>query len=163
MKSSTPLCDHCKLQHYERCPDKFFSGFCSPFHQALPDGIWLMTTTSSFHIADTRSLALTFRFQVDCRRRIDTQYRFLRKRSIGAIVKGYSFTMSVRTRRQKAAAAAVDEQPATAANGVADITSTPKRAEKGPQENIFLFWPNLVGKPRNPYTSFFSTCVILEC
>ncbi|KAF4983859.1 hypothetical protein F66182_17047, partial [Fusarium sp. NRRL 66182] len=52
--------------------------------------------------------------------------------------------MSVRTRRQKAAAAAVDEQPATTANGVVDTTSTSKRAEKGPQENIYLFWPNLV-------------------
>jgi CDP-diacylglycerol--inositol 3-phosphatidyltransferase len=71
--------------------------------------------------------------------------------------------MSVRTRRQKAAAAAVDEQPASTANGVAHTTSTPKKAEKEPQENIFLFWPNLVGKPRSPYAGFLSSCAILEC
>lgn len=70
--------------------------------------------------------------------------------------------MSVRTRRQKAAAAVVDEQPA-AANGAAHTTSTPEKAEKEPQENIFLFWPNLVGKPRSPYAGFFSSCAILEC
>lgn len=56
--------------------------------------------------------------------------------------------MSVRTRRQKAAAAAVDEQPTTSANGIAHTTSTPEKAENGPQENIFLFWPNLVGYAR---------------
>jgi CDP-diacylglycerol--inositol 3-phosphatidyltransferase len=63
--------------------------------------------------------------------------------------------MSVRTRRQKAAAAAVDEQPATTANGVAQTSSTLKKVDKGPQENIFLFWPNLVGKPQCPYACFF--------
>lgn len=71
--------------------------------------------------------------------------------------------MSVRTRRQKAAAAAVDEQPATTANGVAHTISTLEKTVKEQQENIFLFWPNLVGKPRSPYASSFASCAILEC
>lgn len=54
--------------------------------------------------------------------------------------------MSVRTRRQKAVAmGTVDEKLATTGNGVAHGSPIPEKIEAGPKENIFLFWPNIVG------------------
>lgn len=55
--------------------------------------------------------------------------------------------MSVRTRRQKVAAMdKVDEKSQTTSNGVTRTDATPSNTEVLPQENIFLFLPNLVGK-----------------
>lgn len=55
--------------------------------------------------------------------------------------------MSVRTRRQKAAdTATADEKPAETGNGVTRAGSARKEAGNEPYENIYLFWPNIVGK-----------------
>ncbi|KAJ5535870.1 hypothetical protein N7513_009056 [Penicillium frequentans] len=63
--------------------------------------------------------------------------------------------MSARTRRQKAALA-VNGEESEEGNGVATTPSkrTPSKkrtrsaAREGPRENVFLFWPNLIGYTR---------------
>ena len=58
-----------------------------------------------------------------------------------------------RTRRQAAMAAANETPTETEArqdangNGDAHVSPAPK-TNAGPAENIFLFWPNLIGKTR---------------
>lgn len=146
VKIFAPLCDLCKLQDYKRLAGQILlRNFASPFIKLRLVEIKL--TASSFQLRRRRYSFIHSHFPVADQSQTADRHTIpiSSKRSIGAIVKGLLFTMSVRTRRQKAAAAAVDEQPATTANGVVDTTSTSKRAEKGPQENIYLFWPNLVG------------------
>lgn len=62
--------------------------------------------------------------------------------------------MSVRqTRRQAAQAAAAESSKVTttgpadqvAMNGNGNGTSVTEASEDGPKENIFLFWPNIIG------------------
>lgn len=146
VKIFAPHCDLCKLQDYKRLSGQILlRNFASPFTKLRLVEIKL--TASSFQLRRRRYSFIHSHFPVADQSQTAERHTIpiSSKRSIGAIVKGLLFTMSVRTRRQKAAAAAVDEQPATTANGVVDTTSTSKRAEKGPQENIYLFWPNLVG------------------
>jgi CDP-diacylglycerol--inositol 3-phosphatidyltransferase len=74
----------------------------------------------------------------------------------------FSGTMSVRTRRQKAVeTATADEKPAPTDNGVAGAGSASKKVDNGLHENVYLFWPNLVGKLEHP-CNFFSFFQLLR-
>ncbi|KAL1980534.1 hypothetical protein VTN96DRAFT_3979 [Rasamsonia emersonii] len=56
--------------------------------------------------------------------------------------------MSVRTRRQKAAAASEDTDASPTGNGSVPTGSPGKKAAEEPHENVFLFWPNIIGYVR---------------
>lgn len=58
--------------------------------------------------------------------------------------------MSARTRRQKAAAAALSDESDVPSNGNGAVLTPPtgvnvSPAVEEPQENIFLFYPNVIG------------------
>jgi CDP-diacylglycerol--inositol 3-phosphatidyltransferase len=66
-----------------------------------------------------------------------------------------SAVSSVRTRRQAAAVSspatptpAPKEELAVKGNGNGSAHKTPKTVADPPKENIFLFWPNIIGKFR---------------
>ncbi len=61
--------------------------------------------------------------------------------------------MSERRTRRQAAMAAANETPTKSdalrdldGNGDAHVSPAPKTTSAGPAENIFLFWPNLIGE-----------------